>query len=83
MTVTFDSKKKLLYQNKAYFVVTTTTTILWLSGFCPELPNLNFPEQETVSVSCISWAICKSAPHPRQITMPTPHHTICSKVRKN
>ena len=31
-------------------------------------------EQETVSGSGISWAICKSALHSRQITMPVPHH---------
>ena len=33
-------------------------------------------EQETVSGSGISWAICKSAPRSRQITMPAPHHTV-------
>ena len=32
-------------------------------------------EQETVSGSDISWAICKSAPRSRQITMPVPHHS--------
>jgi len=32
-------------------------------------------KQETVSGSGISWAICKSAPHSRQITMPSPHHS--------
>ena len=31
-------------------------------------------KQETVSGSGISWAICKSAARPRQITMPTSHH---------
>ena len=29
-------------------------------------------KQETVSGSGISWAICKSAPHSRQITTPAP-----------
>jgi len=29
-----------------------------------------------VSGSGISWVICKSAPHPRQITMPAPHQLI-------
>jgi len=29
-----------------------------------------------VSGSGISWAICKSAPRSRQITMPAPHHSI-------
>ena len=33
-------------------------------------------KQETVSGSDISWAICKSAPRSRQITMPAPHHTL-------
>jgi len=31
-------------------------------------------EQEPASVSGISWAICKSAPHSRQITTPAPGH---------
>ena len=33
-------------------------------------------KQETVSGSGISWAICKSAPHSRQITAPAPHHSV-------
>jgi len=33
-------------------------------------------KQETVSGSGISWAICKSAPCPRQKTMPAPHHSV-------
>ena len=33
-------------------------------------------KQETVSGSGISWAICKSAPRYRQITMPAPHHSV-------
>jgi len=37
--------------------------------------NLDLLEQETVSGSGISWAICKSAPRPRQITMPAPHQS--------
>jgi len=32
-------------------------------------------EQEIVSGSDISWAICKSAPCPRQITTPASHHS--------
>ena len=32
-------------------------------------------KQETESGSGISWAICKSASHSRQITMPVPHHS--------
>ena len=33
-------------------------------------------KQETVSGSGISWAICKSALHSRQIAMPAPHHSV-------
>ena len=33
-------------------------------------------KQETVSGSGISWAICKSTPRSRQITMPAPHHSV-------
>ena len=33
-------------------------------------------KQETVSGSGISWAICKSAPCYRQITMPAPHWSV-------
>ena len=33
-------------------------------------------KQETVSGSGISWAICKSAPCSRQITMPARHHSV-------
>ena len=38
--------------------------------------NLDLLEQETVSGSSISCAICKSTPRPRQITMPAPHHSV-------
>ena len=33
-------------------------------------------KQETVSGNGISWAICKSAPRSRQITMPVPRHSV-------
>ena len=33
-------------------------------------------KQVTVSGNGISWAICKSAPCSRQITMPAPHHWV-------
>jgi len=38
--------------------------------------NQDLLEQEIVSSSGISWAICKAAPCPRQITMPEPHHSV-------
>jgi len=33
-------------------------------------------KQETASGSGVSWAICKSAPRSRQITMPALHHSV-------
>ena len=33
-------------------------------------------KQETLSGSGISWAICKSTPRSRQITMPPTHHSV-------
>ena len=33
-------------------------------------------KQETVSGNGISWAICKSAPRSREITMPATHHSL-------
>ena len=33
-------------------------------------------KQATVSGNGISWAICKSAPCSRQITVPAPHHSV-------
>jgi len=56
-----------------------------LTALCPGLPGWAgtrkvqaiwiLLKQETVSGSGISWAICKSAPRCRQITMPAPHHS--------
>ena len=39
-------------------------------------PSLILLQQETVSGSGISWAIRKSAPSSRQVTMPAPHHSV-------
>ena len=42
--------------------------------------SLDLLKQEIVSDSGISWAICKSAPHPTQITTPAPHHSVSDVV---
>ena len=59
------------------------TTHTRLTALCPGLPRWAgtrkvkpiwiLLEQETVSLSGISWAICKSASRSRQITTPAPH----------
>ena len=41
--------------------------------------NLDLLEQEIVSGSGISWAICKSAFRSRKITMSTPHHSVFNR----
>jgi len=63
-----------------------TDTHTHLMAFCQGLPR--WPgtrkvkpiwillKKETLSGSGISWAICKSAPHSRQITMPASHHSV-------
>jgi len=57
-----------------------------LTALCPGLPRSAgtrkakpiwiLLKQQTVSGSGISWAICKSATRPRQITTPAPHHSV-------
>ena len=65
---------------------THTNTHTHLTALCQGLPGWAgtrkvkpiwiLLKQETVSGSGISWAICKSAPHSRPITMPAPHHSV-------
>ena len=57
-----------------------------LTALCPGLPGWAgtrkvkpswiLLKQETVSSIDIRWAICKSAPSSREITMPAPHHSV-------
>jgi len=47
----------------------------YLSEMVPE-PIWILLKQETVNGNGISWAVCKSAPRPRQITMPASHHSV-------
>jgi len=60
-----------------------------LTALCPGLPRSAgtgkvkpiwiLLKQETVSGSGISWAICKSAPRSRHITMPAPYNSLFYK----
>jgi len=54
----------------------TVSGITWLSRYQKGKTNLDLREQETVSGSGISWALCKFAPRPRQITMPASHQSV-------
>ena len=61
-------------------------THIRLTALCPGLPGWASTrkvkpvwillKQETVSGSGISRAVCKSAPHTRQITTPAPHYSV-------
>ena len=78
--------KKALYLQQWTDGFTLCYTHTRLMGLFPGLPGWagtrkvkpiwTLLKQETVSVSGISWAICKSSSHFRQITMPAPHHSV-------
>jgi len=57
----------------APWAVSGTTQVSW---YQKGKSNLDLLEQEIVSARGVSWAICKSAPRPRQITMPGSHHSV-------
>ena len=72
--------------NLQHFTTAYTHTHTHLTALCQGLPGWDgtrnvkpiwiLLKQETVSGSGISWAVCKSAPHSRQITTPAPHHSV-------
>jgi len=86
-----NSTKARIHQSKQMHYNTHTRTHTQthtrLTALCPGLPRWAgtrklkpiwiFLKQQTVSGSGISWAICKSAPYSREITMPAPHHSKC------
>jgi len=70
--------------NKYYYYYYRFTALWSLSGTAlvswyqkgKTKTNLNFLEQEIVSGAGFSWAICKCAPCPWQITMPASRHSL-------
>ena len=69
------SWKKLQQQQQHPFNGSLSRTT-WVSQYQKGKTNLDFTEEETVSGSGISWAICKSASCPRQIITPAPNHSV-------
>ena len=57
---------------RLFWILSRTTRVI---RYQKGKTNLDLLEQEIVSGSGICWAMCKSAPHPRQITTPTSHHS--------
>ena len=74
------------YLHELYTSTRCTHTRTRLTALCLGLPRWAgtrkvkpiwiLLEQETVSGSGISWAICKSTYRSRQITTPAPHHSV-------
>jgi len=64
------------YYYNHFTALCTVSGTTWVSRYQKGKTNLDLLEQETVSGCGISWSICKSAPRPRQITMPVPHHSV-------
>jgi len=62
----------------APWTVSVTTRVSWYQKGKTKLTNLDLLEQEIMSGSGtgIGWAICKSAPRLRQITMPASNHSV-------
>jgi len=83
---TDDGKITLNLPSDAQHIYIQPHTHTHLMALCPGLPGwagtrkVNpvwiLLKQVTVSGSGITWAICKSAPRSRQITMPAPHHSV-------
>jgi len=52
----------------------------WVSQYQKSKTSLDLLEREIVSGIGISWAICKSAPHSRQITTSASHHSVFNRL---
>ena len=71
--INFKNKTIMHYTHQFNGPLSGTTRVSWYQKGKPILILL---KQETVSGNGIIWAICKSAPHSRQITTPAPHHSV-------
>jgi len=69
------NKRNLLLLLQPFMALSILSGTIWVKRYQKgkTKTNLDFLEQVTVSSTGISWAICKSAPRPSQITTPAPH----------
>jgi len=75
VTVEYSYKSAALtHTHKFNSPLSGTTRVSWYQTV---KTNLDFTEaRDSESGDGISWAVCKSAPRSRQITMPAPHHSV-------
>ena len=64
------------YYYNRFTALWTVSRTMRVSRYQKSKINPDLLEQEIVSGSGISWAIYKSAPRARQITMPASHHSV-------
>jgi len=82
----FSILRRRTYQEFLELFSIVTHTHTRLTALCPGLPGWAdtrkvkpiwiLLKQETVSGSGISWAVCKSVSHSRQITTPAPRRSV-------
>jgi len=73
--ITVDWQQQQQQQQQQHLFNGPLSGTIWVSQYQKGKTNLDLLEQGTVSGGGISWAICKSAPRHRQMTMPAPHHS--------
>ena len=86
IVIMYHSVQNITDYKEFYHTITHTHTHTRLTALFPGLPGWAgtrkvkpiwiLLKQETVNGSDISWAIGKSAPRSREITMPAPHHSV-------
>jgi len=59
--------------SRLFWILSGTTRVSW---YQKGKTSLDLLEQEIVNGNGICCAICKFAPHPKQVTMPAPHHFV-------
>jgi len=72
----------LIYNNNNDTRLTALAGTTRVSRYQKGKTNLDLLQQEIVSGSGISWAICKSAASPRHITTPASHHSLQLPVQQ-
>ena len=76
LPVLYSARYYYYYNNNRFTALWTLSRITQVSWYQKGKTNLDLLEQEIVSGNGISWAICKSALRPRQITTLASHYSV-------